>query len=95
MDDQQENTSAKMELPQLAWSEEIGRGQYANAATIIGTENEVVIDFTFRTGVTTGAVGESPVARAAHIHIARIILTSQTAVELRNALNSAFPNKEG
>ena len=46
MDDQHENSSAKMELPPLAWSEEIGRGQYANAATIFVTENEVVIDCT-------------------------------------------------
>lgn len=76
-------------MPPIQFDEHVGKGQYANTIGITGTNYEVVIDFSFRTA-TPGPPGAE--RQGHHFHVARVILTTQAARELRDLLVRNVPN---
>lgn len=72
-----------LDIPPLKWDENIGKGLYANTVHILASLSEVTLDFSFRTAAIAGK--DQPL-RGAHLHVARIILNSQTSRELRDLL---------
>lgn len=94
MAEEQDKTPLQLKVPALNWDPAVGRGQYANTISVTGSEYEVVLDFSFRTAVPTGAAGKYA-EQGEHPHIARIILSYKAALELRDILVKHLPETEG